>query len=106
MVTDNQVRRCFRLMQTEKTKAIAADKTRIDEKTARKYENLRRLPSEVKKEHIWRTRKDPFAEVWEEVKKLLETNAGLEAKTLFQNSGSGHCFYKSYENTQDFTVIP
>ena len=66
MVTDNQVRRYFRLMQTEKTKAIAADKAGIDEKTVRKYENLRRLPS----------------------------------------SGSGHCFYKSYENTQDFTLIP
>jgi len=85
MVTDNQVRRYFRLMQTETTKAIAADKAGIDEKTARKYENLRRLPSEVKKEHTWRTRNDPFAGVWEEVKKLLETNPGLEAKTLFKH---------------------
>ena len=38
MVTDNQVRRLFRLMQTEKTLAIAAAKAGMDEKTARKYQ--------------------------------------------------------------------
>lgn len=85
MVTDNQIRRYFKLMQTEKSKAIAAMKAGMDEKTARKYEKSGRLPSELKKEHTWRTRKDPFAEVWEEIKKLLETNPGLESKTLFKH---------------------
>ena len=36
-------------MQTEKTKAIAAAKAGMDEKTARKYERLGKLPSELKK---------------------------------------------------------
>ncbi len=84
MVTDNQVRRYNRLMHTEQNKAIAAAKAGMDEKTARKYERLRKLPSEVKKEHSWRTRKDPFSEVWEEVQILLRTNPGLEAKTIFE----------------------
>ena len=84
MVTDNQVRRYNRLMQTEKTKAIAAAKAGMDEKTARKYERLGKLPSEVKKEHSWRTRKDAFSEVWKEVQILLRTNPGLEAKTIFE----------------------
>jgi hypothetical protein len=84
MVTDQQVRRLRKLMHTEKGKAAAADKACMDEKTARKYMRLDRLPSEVKEEHTWRTREDPFAEVWEEVRKKLVINSGLEAKTLFE----------------------
>ncbi|GAI00649.1 unnamed protein product, partial [marine sediment metagenome] len=37
MVTDQQVRRLRKLMNTEKTKAAAADKASMDDKTARKY---------------------------------------------------------------------
>jgi len=83
MVKDQQVRRLMRLMQKEKTKAIAAAKAGMDEKTARKYLRLGKLPSEIKGEHSWRTREDPFADVWAEVKVKLEVNPGLEAKTLF-----------------------
>jgi hypothetical protein len=73
------------LIESEKTLATAAAKAGMDEKTARKYRRLKRLPSEVKVEHTWRTREDPFAEVWEEVREKLEFNAGLEAKTLFED---------------------
>jgi len=83
MVKDQQVRRLMRLMQKEKTKATAAAKAGMDEKTARKYVRLGKLPSEIKGEHSWRTREDPFADVWAEVKVKLEVNPGLEAKTLF-----------------------
>ena len=38
MVTNNQVRILMRSLQTEKTKAIAAAKSGMDAKTARKYE--------------------------------------------------------------------
>ncbi len=33
----------------------------------------------------WRTRQDPFAEVWDEVRGHLALNPGLEAKTLFEH---------------------
>jgi hypothetical protein len=56
----------------------------MDEKTARKYIRTGKLASEIEKEHTWRTREDPFAEVWEEVRKKLEINSGLESKTLFE----------------------
>jgi transposase len=85
MVTDAQVRRLMRLLKTEKTLAAAAAKAGMDEKTARKYRRLGRLPSEVKQPHRWRTRPDPFAEVWGDVREKLETNPGLEAKTLFED---------------------
>lgn len=83
MVTDNQVRRLRKLMQTEKTLSLASAKAGMNEKTARKYNRLNKLPSELKVEHTWRTREDPFEEVWEEVRSLLEDNPGLEAKTIF-----------------------
>jgi len=84
MVTDKQVRRLVKMLQEGKTKRVAADKTGMDEKTARKYLRLGKLPSEITAEHTWRTREDPFSEVWEEVKAKLELNPGLEAKTLFE----------------------
>jgi hypothetical protein len=68
-----------------KNLATAAAKADMDEKTARKYRQLGKLPSEIKVEHTWRTREDPFAEVWGEVKEKLEINPGLEGKTLFQD---------------------
>ena len=83
MITDNQVRRLRKLMQTEKTLSSAAAKAGMDEKTARKYNRLKKLPSDLKVEHTWRTREDPFEGVWEEVRSHLEDNPGLEAKTLF-----------------------
>jgi len=85
MVTDQQVRRLMKLMQTEKTFAIAASKAGMDEKTARKYRDLEELPSQCRKAHTWRTRPDPFDSVWEEMKEKLEVNPGLEAKTLFED---------------------
>lgn len=85
MVTDQQVRRLFKLVQTEKNFGIAAMKAGMDEKTARKYRRLGKLPSEVDTAHRWRTRKDPFEDVWREIKSMLEINAGLEAKTIFED---------------------
>ena len=85
MVTDKQVRRLMKLMKTEKTLASAAAKAGMDDKTARKYRDLGRLPSEVKVEHTWRTRPDPFVDVWEAVADKLKLAPGLEAKTLFED---------------------
>jgi hypothetical protein len=84
MVSDKQVRGLFKLLAMGKTLRVAAARADMDEKTARKYKKLGKLPSEVKVSHTWRTRPDPFAEVWGEVKSKLEINPGLEAKTLFQ----------------------
>ena len=83
MITNRQYRRLRKLMQTEKTLAQAAAKSRMDEKTARKYLKQDKLPEEVKKLHTWKTRKDPFTDYWDKIKEMLEITPGLEAKTLF-----------------------
>jgi hypothetical protein len=84
MVTDQQVRRLMLLMQTSKSLSSSAAKAEMDEKTARKYLDLGKLPSEIKKEHNWRTRKDPFTEDWDQIRDMLNLTPGLEAKTIFQ----------------------
>jgi len=50
MVTNQQVRRLFKLIQSEKDFGIAAMKAGMDEKTARKYREIGKLPSELKQE--------------------------------------------------------
>ncbi len=48
--------------------------TCMDEKTARKYRDTGKLPSELKGEHTWRTRKDPFVEDWKDIKQFMSLN--------------------------------
>ena len=83
MMQDRQVMRLWRALASGKSLAQSADKADMNEKTARKYRRLGRLPSEVAPERTWRTREDLFAEVWPEVHEQLREAPGLEAKTLF-----------------------
>lgn len=83
MVTDQQVRRLFKIMSEENNQARAAAKAGMDVKTARKHLKTGKLPSRMKRKRTRRTRVDPFAEVREAVRRMLETNPGLEAKTIF-----------------------
>jgi len=64
----------------------AAMKSGMCEDSARKYRDIGRLPSQLKTSREYRTRPDPFEDVWtKEVIPLLDLNAGLEAKTVFQD---------------------
>ena len=72
------------MSKTEQNQEVAATKAGMDPKTARKYLRGGKLPSEQKVDRNWRTRPDPFFDVWEEVRELVEANPGLEAKTLFE----------------------
>jgi len=72
------------LSKTEQNQELAAAKAGMDPKTARKYLRSGQLPSEARVDRTWRTRPDPFTEVWEEVRQLVNANPGLEAKTLFE----------------------
>ena len=72
------------MIKTEESQEISASKAGMDPKTARKYRRLERLPSELPAVERGRTRPDPFTDVWGDVQKLFEDNAGLEAKTVFE----------------------
>jgi len=70
------------LVKKEKTLSVAAAKSGMDEKTSRKYLMEQKLPSQLRAPHQWRTREDPFADVWEEALTFL-WNPGIESKSLF-----------------------
>ena len=76
-----------------KTQELAAAAAGMSVRSARKWEKGA-LPSEVKaKRRTWRTRADPFAEVWEsEVVPLLEADEKgvLEAKTVLDELRRRH----------------
>jgi len=89
MVSDEQVKRLRRLRMDGKTQATAAAMSGMSERTARQWERGA-LPSEVssRRSRHWRTRQDPFAEVWEsEVVPLLKADeeGKLQVKTLFEH---------------------
>lgn len=86
MVTDRQVRLLRGKRMEDKTLAAAASAAGMSERTARKWQSGP-LPSATKEARDWRTRPDPFAEVWAtEVEPLLVTDkeGKLEAKTVFE----------------------
>jgi hypothetical protein len=68
----------------------AAMKAGMDRKTARKYVDGGKLPSELTTRRDWRTRVDPFEEHWSEVVERLALTPELEAKTLFEALQSEH----------------
>lgn len=84
MVKDRQVRRLFKMTVQGRSLTKAAARADMDEKTARKYLNLKKLPGELRKPHTWRTRKDPFEAIWEEAEAFLKTDSSLQAKTMFE----------------------
>jgi hypothetical protein len=87
MVTDQQVRTLWFWLGMEASLAFAAAKAGMDCKTARKHRRRGGLPSRLAEQspaRTWKTRTDPFAEVWSEVEALLEQGSGWEAKTLFE----------------------
>ncbi|MDQ3254337.1 MAG: IS21 family transposase [Acidobacteriota bacterium] len=73
----------MKLITTQPTLGAAAAKSGMSEPTARKYRQTRQLPSQSPKERVYRTRPDPFSEVWTEVEELLKRDTSIEAKTIF-----------------------
>ena len=93
MVKDEQVRILWDWLSKEASLRLAAAKSGMDRKTARKYRRSDRLPSQLAEqasERTWRTRVDPFDGVWSEVEALLEQGSGWEAKTLFEELQRRH----------------
>jgi hypothetical protein len=83
VITDQQMRRLMKLLSEGKTLVQAAVRAAMSEPTARKYARSGQFPSEMTAPHKWRTRSDPFEEVWPEIEELLNHDIGLQAKTIF-----------------------
>jgi hypothetical protein len=67
------------------THEVAAAKAGMSLNTAKRYLKTNGKRRKKKpEERSWRTRKDAFAEVWPELRSMLERDQGLEAQTLME----------------------
>lgn len=83
-MTDAQVRLLRQKMTERKTQEAAAAAAAMSVRSARKWQKGA-LPSETTKPRSWRTRVDPFADVWSvEIEPLLvaDTDGVLQATTI------------------------
>ncbi|MCP4410320.1 MAG: IS21 family transposase [Gammaproteobacteria bacterium] len=83
-VTNAQVRKMNEEYSKCNDLTLASLKSGMDRKTARKYRDAGKLPSELKKPRTWRTREDAFEEDWPALKEMLVDAPELEAKSLFE----------------------
>ncbi len=83
MVDERQVRRLMERLNEGETLEMASLRSGMSENTGRRYrEGAPRKGRRQAREY--RTRVDPFAEVWTQVVAMLELAPGLEAKTIFE----------------------
>jgi transposase len=80
----------MRFLKEGDSLAQAASRAGMSEPTARKYARSGLMPTIVKVAHTWRTRPDPFKEVWPEIEALLQQDAGLDAKTIWMALNERH----------------
>ncbi len=89
-VTDQQVRLYMSIRKNNKSQALAAAKAGISERSARRIESSTALPSQSPRRY-WRSRVDPFAQVWDtEVVPLLRGAPKLMAITLLRKLQDDH----------------
>jgi len=81
--TDAQVRKLMEEHTKHGRVGVAGMRAGMDRKTARRYLDLGKLPSQLKQPRTWRTREDPFTEDWPELAAMLEDAPELEARALF-----------------------
>jgi transposase len=62
---------------------LAAARADVCERTARKYEQVGKLPSQIKKPRTHRTRDNPFVDDWSWVEAQIRDDPALQTKTLF-----------------------
>jgi len=82
--SDTDVGRLWMGLAREMSLVEAARWAGMSMPTARKYWKCGQMPSEIKPERDWRTRSNPFEEVWPEVEALVQDEPRLKAKTIFE----------------------
>jgi hypothetical protein len=89
LVTDAQVRRLREKRMDGKTLEAAASAAGMCERTARRWQDGP-LPSATKTPRTWRTREDPFAELWatEVVPRLAADEQGRLCQASCENPPS------------------
>src|SRR5260221_7031626 len=83
MKKDTEVKLYMQERRKGTSQRVAAARAGMSERTGRKYEQARQLPSHLKTPHTWQTRINPFEEDWPWVVSQLERDPARPRKTLF-----------------------
>jgi len=81
--SDKDVRRLWMTLARGKSLVEAARCAGMSMPTARKYWKCGKMPSEIRPQRNWRTRSNPFEDVWPEIEALIQDEPRLKAKTIF-----------------------
>ena len=85
MISDHQAIALFKEYKTSKNIKRSALKTSMDRKTAAKYINKSKLPSELVGDRNWRTHVDKLLPIWDDALSFLQSEPDLEATSLFEH---------------------
>jgi len=85
MIAETQYVKLRKEYNSSGDKSMSSLKSGMNRKTGSKYLKLGKGPLELKQPHTWRTRKDPFEDVIDEVYKKLNVAEDLQALTIFEN---------------------
>lgn len=88
--TDQEVQRLMREYSKHGELGRAARAAAMDRKTARKYIGEKKLPSELRGDRHWRTRRDPFEADWPAIQEMLTDAPELEAKIVLEHLIAKH----------------
>lgn len=83
MKRDGEIRLLLEERRKGASQKLAAARSGMSERTARKYEQAGTLPSQMKKPRVHRTRANPFDADWPWVEAQLQRDPALQTKTLF-----------------------
>lgn len=83
MKQDGEIKLLLEERRKGASQKLAAARTGMSERTARKYEQAGKLPSQLKQPRQHRTRENPFAGDWSWVECQLQDDPALQTKTLF-----------------------
>lgn len=83
MKKDGEIKLLMEERRKGSSQKLAAARTGMSERTARKYEQAGKLPSQLKEPRAHRTRANPFVADWPWVEGQLRRDQALQTKTLF-----------------------
>lgn len=83
MIKDTQYRTLLKEFNKSGEVKMSSMKSGMRRKTGAKYLKQGKGPDELRKPHTWRTRKDPFADVADEISSMLENAEELTPITIF-----------------------
>lgn len=83
-VTDQQVRKLMQEYNKTNNVAISSLRAGMSRKSGSKYLRAGKMASELRTEHSWCTRQDPFNDDWDLISTRLRDCPELEGKALFE----------------------